>query len=158
MPIMSIVRLVLCVVLCLGIGALGGWVTYPEIATWYVGLAKPPGTPPNWVFPWMWNTLYVLMGASLWLLWDRSSASGARRAAIGLFFAQLALNAAWSPVFFGMHRVAAALVVILAMVAVTAATIVAVWPVKRAAALLLMPYLGWITYATWLNGGIWWLN
>ena len=146
MGLESLIRLVLCLSLCLAVGFLGGQVSYPEILTWYAGLLKPAGTPPNGVFPWIWNTLYVLMGASLWLLWDRAPEDRARQTAIGLFFVQLSLNAAWAPVFFGMHQVFAALIIIILMVLLTAATILATWPVNRFAALFLVPYLAWITY------------
>jgi tryptophan-rich sensory protein len=154
----SALRLLACLALCLGIGLTAGLVTAPEVAGWYARLVKPAGTPPGWVFPIAWNTLYTLMGISLWLLWDRAPASGARTTAITFFFIQLALNAAWSPVFFMQHQIAAALVIIGLMDFAVLATIVATWPAKRTAALLLVPYLAWICYATWLNAGIWALN
>src|SRR5262245_32581429 len=106
----SLVQLACSIGLCLLAGYVGAQVTYPEIATWYVNLAKPAWTPPNWVFPVAWNTLYVLMGVSLWLLW-RSSSSQAGLA-VALFLVQLALNAAWSPVFFGLHEIRWGVVII----------------------------------------------
>jgi tryptophan-rich sensory protein len=154
----SVLRLVLCLALCLGVGLVNGRVTAAEIPGWYSTLVKPAGTPPNWVFPVIWNTLYVLMAISLWLLWDRTHASAARTAAIGLFLLHLALNGTWSPVFFQQHNVFAALLILIGMDLAVLVTIVAAWPIKRAASLLLMPYLAWITYATWLNAGLWMLN
>ena len=95
-------RLGLCLLLCLGVGIVESIATRPEIPVWYAGLAKPWLTPPPVVFPIAWTTLYILMAISLWRLWDRAAApSPARSSAITWFFIQLALNAAWSPVFFG---------------------------------------------------------
>jgi len=152
----SLFRLVFCVALCLTVGYIGARATYPEIATWYAALAKPGWTPPNWAFPVVWNILYVLMGVSLWLLW-RSSTRQARLA-VGLFFIQLALNAAWSPVFFGLHEIRWGVVIIVALALTIAATIAIAWDVSRAAAWLLVPYLLWVIYAASLNSAIALLN
>ncbi len=154
----SIVRLAACVALCVGVGLLGGWVTYPQIPTWYAALAKPTWTPPNWAFPVVWNILYVTMGASLWLLWDRAPDGPATRRAIRLFLVQLALNAAWSPVFFALHQTRVALAIIVALALAIAATIAAAWHAMRPAAWLLVPYLAWVLYAASLNAGIVMLN
>lgn len=158
MKLNSVLRFVICLALCLGVGFVNGRVTAAEIPGWYASLIKPAGTPPNWAFPVVWNILYVAMATSLWLLWDRTTASASRTAAICLFLGQLALNATWSPVFFQLHNVFGALLVIIGMDLAVLATIVAAWPVNRAAALLLLPYLAWISYATWLNAGTWILN
>lgn len=158
MKLNSALRLIICLALCLGVGFVNGRVTAAEILGWYSTLVKPPGTPPNWAFPVVWNILYTLMAISLWLLWDRTTASAARTAAISLFLQQLALNATWSPVFFQLQNVFAALLVIIAMDLTVLATIAIAWPIKRAAALLLLPYFAWISYAIWLNAGIWILN
>jgi tryptophan-rich sensory protein len=129
-------------------------VTYPEIPTWYASLTKPWWTPPNCIFPLVWSVLYAMMGVSLWLLWDRSADTPRRRTVITLFFVQLVLNAAWSPVFFGLHHARAALVIIVLLAAAIAATILAAWHTQRMAAWLLVPYLAWVVYATTLNAGI----
>jgi tryptophan-rich sensory protein len=145
-------------VLCLGVGFTAGRVTYPEIATWYAALAKPGWTPPNWAFPVVWNLLYAMMGVSLWLLWDRAAEVAQRRTAIVLFFVQLALNAAWSPTFFFLHNTRAALGIIVLMAIAIAATIITARRVQSTAALLLVPYLAWVLYASTLNAGIVALN
>lgn len=150
----SLGRLVLCLLLCLGIGLLESAVTRPEIATWYAALAKPSWTPPPFVFPIAWTILYVLMAVSLWRLWDRAAPSAARRSAITWFLIQLALNAAWSPVFFGWHATRAALVVIVALFFAIVMTIIAASRADRPASWLLAPYLAWIAYATTLNAGV----
>jgi benzodiazapine receptor len=154
----STIRLIGCLALCLGVATINGSVTYPEIPTWYASLTKPSWTPPDWVFPLVWSFLYVTMGISLWLLWDRAADTASRRLAIALFFVQLALNAAWSPVFFGLHQMRAALVIIVLLVVAIAATIVAAWRTQRMAAWLLVPYLAWVVYATTLNAGLVVLN
>jgi translocator protein len=158
MPIASIARLAACLALCLAVGGITGGMTAAEIPTWYAGLNQPWWTPPNWSFGVVWTVLYILMGIALWLLWERAPAGTARGSAIGLFFVQLALNAAWSPVFFSLHRPGAALVIILALVACLAALIATAWRVQRTAAWLLVPYLAWVSYATTLNAGILALN
>ena len=152
----SLLQLAGCVGLCLLAGYIGAQATYPEIATWYAGLAKPSWTPPNWVFPVVWNALYVLMGVSLWLLWR--SANSRARLAIGLFFLQLALNAAWSPVFFGLHQIRWGVAIIVALAFTIAATISVAWDVNRTSAWLLVPYLIWVIYAASLNSAIALLN
>lgn len=150
----SLGRLVLCLLLCLGIGLLESAVTRPEIATWYAALAKPSWTPPPFVFPIAWTILYVLMAVSLWRLWDRAAPSAARRSAITWFLIQLALNAAWSPVFFGWHATRAALVVIVALFFAIVMTMIAASRADKPASWLLAPYLAWIAYATTLNAGV----
>ena len=154
----SFLRLICCLALCMGVAAISGSVTYPEIPTWYASLTKPSWTPPNWVFPAVWNVLYPLMGLSLWLLWDRAGGSPRRRSAVTLFLLQLALNAAWSPTFFALHQTRAALVLAIALAAVLAATIATAWATLRLAAWLLVPYLLWVLYAISLNAGIAVLN
>jgi tryptophan-rich sensory protein len=154
----SFSRLIGCLGLCLGVALINGSVTYPEIPTWYASLAKPSWTPPNWVFPLVWSVLYVMMGVSLWLLWDRAADTARRGTALTLFFQQLVLNAAWSSVFFGLHHTRAALVIIVLLAAAIAATILAAWRTQRIAAWLLVPYLCWVVYATTLNAGIVALN
>ena len=150
----SLGRLVLCILLCLGVGLLESAVTRPEIATWYAALAKPSWTPPPFVFPIAWTIFYILMAISLWRLWDRAAPSSARTSAITWFFIQLALNAAWSPVFFGWHATRAALVVIVALVFAVVMTMIAASRADKSASWLLAPYLAWIAYATTLNAGV----
>lgn len=150
----SVLRLVACLVLCYAIAALGAWSTIPNIPTWYAGLAKPSWTPPNWLFPIVWNTLYGMIAVALWLLWDRTPAVPRRERALGLLLVQLIFNALWSPVFFAAHYVWTALAIILVMIVLLLLVIRHAWPVSRWAALLLLPYLVWITYASTLNAGI----
>jgi benzodiazapine receptor len=154
MPPKSIGRLALCLLLCLGVGFLEGLVTRPQIAGWYAGLTKPSWTPPPILFPIVWTALYLMMAITLWRLWDRVAPSAARTAAIRLFALQLAINAAWSPVFFGWHGLRTGLLIIVALLVALAATIVATGKVDRLAAWLLAPYLVWVAYATTINAGV----
>src|SRR4029453_6580236 len=158
MSAFGFLRLVMCLALCLAVGFVGGRATYPEIAGWYALLAKPNWTPPNSAFPAVWATLYVMMAVSVWLLWERAAEGPAKFRAVVLFAVQLVLNAAWPPVFFALHQIRLALVVISALALAIGATIAAAWHVHRLAALLLVPYLLWVIYATALNAAIVMLN
>ncbi|WP_398471616.1 TspO/MBR family protein [Tardiphaga sp.] len=154
----SILRLLACLVVCLGIGIVGSIFTRPEIPGWYAGLAKPSWTPPPSVFPIAWTTLYVMMAIAFWRLWDRVAPSDSRRRAIIFFAVQLALNAIWSPVFFGWHGLRTGLAIIILMAVFIAATIVSTVRIDRLAAALLVPYLGWVLYASTINAGVVALN
>lgn len=154
----SVARLVLSLSMCLGIGILESLVTRPEIPTWYAALTKPSWTPPPLVFPIVWTALYVLMGVSFWRLWESEPGSQARSMAMFLFMGQLALNAAWSPVFFGWHCPVTALVIIATLLPTIGATIVFALRVDRVSALLLAPYFAWVAYASTINAGVVVLN
>jgi tryptophan-rich sensory protein len=121
-------------------------------------LAKPPLTPPNGVFGPVWTLLYALMAWAVWRILSRPADLPGRRGALGWFFVQLALNAAWSWVFFALHSPALGLVVILALVAAIGVTIRRFRQADRLAAWLLVPYLAWVLFATYLNLGVWRLN
>lgn len=150
-------RLAAAFALCFAVAALGGLATAPKIATWYAVLNKPSFTPPNYVFPIAWNILYALMTISLWRLWQAGE-SEMRNRAITLFLLQLAVNLAWSWIFFGAESIRGGLAVILALDALVIWTIYAAWQTDRIAAALLLPYILWIGYATALNAGIVRLN
>ena len=123
---------------------------------WYRALAKPALTPPGWVFPVVWTTLYVMLGFALAMI---LAARGAVRGrGVILFLAQFVLNLAWTPLFFGAHRVGLALLVIVAMTVLTIATAFAFARVRKAAAWLLVPYLVWISFASVLTWRIGQLN
>ena len=144
--------LVLFIVLVLGGGTLIGFMTLP--GAWYAGLAKPPFNPPNWIFAPVWTLLYIMVAVAGWRTWQSES----RNAGMTIWFIQLALNFTWSPVFFGMHQIGAALLVIVALLAAILAFIVMRWPRDRTAALLFTPYAAWVAFATLLNGSLWVLN
>jgi benzodiazapine receptor len=122
--------------------------------SWYASLTKPSWNPPNWIFPLVWTPLYVMIALAGWRLWR----GGPRSAAFIWWCVQLALNAAWSWLFFGQQSIGGALVDIIALWLAIGATIVAAWPRDRAAATLLMPYWAWVTFAVTLNLALWRLN
>ncbi len=148
--------------LCLLVGAADGAITAGAIAKWYVGLAKPPGTPPNWVFAPVWTTLYVLMGTAAWLVWQRGQAKSGpgnrHRRVLLLWGWQLLANSLWTPAFFGLNSALAGLVVIAALLALVVVTMLRFWPISRPAAVMMVPYAAWVAYATYLNAGIFVLN
>ena len=158
--------------LCLLVAGVDAALTEPGLQTWYPALRHPPGTPPGWVFPCVWIPLYVAMAVAVWRVWRRPvpglrlvgaapavpRAPGLRRRGLQLWGWQLAFNAAWNPVFFGLHKPAAALGVILCLGLLVALTLRDFRRIDRIAGLLMAPYLAWVCYATWLNAGIVWLN
>jgi len=133
----------------IGGGLAIGFVTRPD--AWYAGLAKPSFNPPNWLFAPVWTLLYVLIA----LAGARSYGQGLG-VAFGLWVAQLALNFAWSPVFFRLHR--PALAIVAALLAVIIAFIVQRWAADLTSALLFLPYACWVAFATLLNASIVALN
>lgn len=124
---------------------------------WYAELARPSWTPPSWLFGPVWTVLYFMMGASAWLVW-RKGGFRAQALPLRIFLVQLLLNAAWSAIFFGMHKLLLSSIEILLLWAAILATILVFRPVSRLAAWLLVPYLAWVTYASALNITIWRLN
>jgi benzodiazapine receptor len=120
---------------------------------WYRLLSKPPGQPPAWVFGPVWTALYALMSTSATRVF-RAPPSAARSRALALWWAQLALNAAWSPLFFGKHRARVALADLAGITATTAGYVAVVKDIDRPAAWMMAPYLGWLGFAGYLNGAI----
>lgn len=149
--------LVVCVGLCLAVGALGGWVTAGSVKDWYPTLHKPSFNPPNWLFGPVWTVLYVMMGVAAWRVWFKASGDRAR-GPLSLFGLQLALNLGWSVTFFGLHAIGAAVVVIVALEAAVLGTIFVFRRIDGLAAALLVPYALWVAFATLLNVTIWRLN
>jgi tryptophan-rich sensory protein len=135
--------------------AAGGAVFMP--GEWYASLNKPAWNPPGWIFGPAWTTLYAMMAVAAWLVWQRGGFAAQRRP-LGLFLAQLALNALWTPLFFGLRQSGVAFAEILLLWLAIGATLLAFRPVSRAAAWLLVPYLAWVSFAAVLNGTIWRLN
>ncbi|MEW5421978.1 TspO/MBR family protein [Amorphus sp. 3PC139-8] len=124
---------------------------------WYRGLRKPGFTPPNRLFAPAWTLLYILIAISGFLAWRAVGFAGAPLAFV-LYFLQIGLNAAWSPLFFGAHRPGLAMADIVLLWLAIAATILAFWPLSVAASLLLIPYLFWVGFACVLNFAVWRLN
>lgn len=142
---------------CELVGIAGTVFTSQAIPSWYSTLTKPVFSPPNWVFGPVWTTLYALMGIAGYLLWT-SKKSKQRTNALFAFGMQLALNGAWTPLFFGAKQLELAFIEILLLWGTIAITIRYSWRVQRLAAYLLLPYLAWVSFATLLNGALVWLN
>lgn len=138
-------------------GVIGSLATIPNIPTWYAALEKPLLNPPNWVFGPVWSVLYVLMGVALALV-ILAKTKRSKNNAYTWFGVQLALNTVWSLVFFGLHSPWLGVVVIAALIVSIIMTIRAFYPIKKAAAWLLLPYLAWVSFATYLTISIAVLN
>lgn len=124
---------------------------------WYASLNKPSWHPPSWVFGPVWTALYLLMAVAAWLVWRRGGWR-IRNRPLTAYLVQLALNAAWSPAFFGLQSPGLALVVILGLLTAIVVTLKVFHSVSRTAALLLIPYLLWVNFATVLNLTLWFMN
>jgi tryptophan-rich sensory protein len=144
-------------VLCFAVAGLGGLATGRSAGTWYPTLTKPTWTPPAWVFGPVWTALYLMMAVAAWLVWRKAGVAGARTA-LGLFGVQLALNAAWSWLFFGLRLPGAAFAELVVLWAAIVATVVAFWRTCPLAGALLLPYLAWCSFAAALNFALWRLN
>lgn len=136
--------------------AIGGLAS-ASAGSFYQQLVRPEWAPPGWLFAPAWTLLYLLMAISSWLVWREGGFRKARGALV-LFLIQLAVNAAWTPLFFVWHLGAAAFIEILILWALIVYTIVTFWRVRPLAAVLLLPYLAWVTFASGLTYTIWQLN
>jgi tryptophan-rich sensory protein len=141
----------------LAVGGISGFFTVSAIPGWYRTIQKPSWNPPNWVFGPVWTSLYILMGIAMFLIWTRPK-SPLRQRALYLNAAQLVLNFFWSLIFFNLHAIGWALLEIGVLWALIVSTMFAYDKVYKPAAWLLLPYIVWVTFATMLNGAIWWLN
>jgi benzodiazapine receptor len=137
------------------VAGLGSLATFNNVDGWYATADKAPWSPPNGVFGPVWTVLYTAMAVAAWLVW-RKRAPGTRRA-LTVYGIQLALNLAWTPVFFGLYPALGAaalwlaLAVILALIAAVAVTVLSFGPISRTAGLLLLPYVSWLVFAATLN-------
>lgn len=125
-----------------------------EPGKWYESLAKPSWTPPNWLFPVAWSTLYICIAAAA----ARVAPIEGSQYAMAFFALQIALNTLWTPVFFGLKRMGAGMVVLVALWISVAATLGAFWSLDGIAGLLFVPYLVWVTVAGALNYSVWRMN
>ena len=147
----------LSLIIPLAVGGISGFFTVSAIPGWYQTIQKPSWNPPNWVFGPVWTTLYVLMGIAMYLIWTQPRTEQRQRA-LYLNAAQLILNFFWSLIFFNLHAIGWALIEIIILWVVIVQTMFVYDRVYKPAAWLLLPYIVWVTFATILNGAIWWLN
>lgn len=145
------------VALCLTLSAIGGWVTAGSVGTWYPTLQKPVFNPPDWVFAPVWTLLYFMIALAGWRVWRSAGMAGAR-AGMAAYAAQLALNLAWSFLFFGSRMIGIAFAEILLLLAVIGVNAVLFWRIDRLAGWLLVPYAAWVAFACVLNFALWRLN
>ncbi len=151
-------KLLASLVLCFGAAVIGSTVTRPAVTGWYVTVQKPVFSPPNEVFAPVWTLLYFLMAVALYLVWHKRESGVRDNLALQLFAVQLTLNVFWSIVFFGLHSIGGGLVVIVLLATALVATIRRFWPISRLAAVCLIPYFLWLSFAAVLNFSIWRLN
>lgn len=151
-------KLVISIIVCQLAGAIGSFFTAPSISTWYATLEKPFFTPPDWAFAPVWITLYLLMGISAYMVWNKGLGKREARVAMAAFGVQLVLNSFWSVAFFGMRSPLMGLIVIAALWIAILATITKFMRISRKAGLLLLPYILWVSLAAILNLSIVMLN
>ncbi len=154
----DIIKLVISVLVSLAAGGIGSLFTFKAIPTWYAGLKKPPYTPPNWAFGPVWTTLYILMGISVFLIWQKGLTMDGVLLAFTLFWIQLVFNALWSIIFFGMKSKWGGVITIIVLWFLILATMITSFRVSGWAGALLIPYILWVSIASYLNIGIWLLN
>jgi translocator protein len=158
MAIKQASQLVFCVIACELVGILSTPFTIAAIPSWYVFLEKPFFSPPNWLFGPVWTLLYFLMGVSIYLIWKQGLQKAKVKQAVILFVIQLALNFAWSFLFFGLRSPVLGLIDILVLLVFIVATMKNFYHLSKTAFYLLVPYLLWVSFATLLNASIATLN
>ncbi len=142
---------------CFAVSAIGGLITSSSVGSWYQSLAKPSFNPPDWLFAPVWTALYLMMAVAGWRVWRRVGWRDGGPA-LGIFALQLGFNLGWSAVFFGLRMPGAGLIVIVLLLAAIAVTSRLFLKVDRLAGALLLPYLAWVAFASLLNASIWLLN
>ncbi len=153
-----LIKAIFAILLCLSAGGIGSAFTTPAIPGWYATLVKPSFSPPDWVFAPAWTVLYILMGLAAALVWSKGLQNPQVRTALVVFLVQLILNMIWSVLFFGLRSPLYGLVDIVFLWIMILVTIAQFSKVSTPAALLMIPYILWVTFASGLNLGIFFLN
>ena len=154
----KLLQIIIAVVICLVAGAIGSMATQSSVNTWYTTLSKPVFNPPNWLFAPVWTSLFVLMGISAGIVWNRGFYHKWVKTALYHFGFQLILNIAWSLVFFGLREIFGALLIVVGLFVLLLFTYKWFRVVNEKAAYLLIPYILWVGFASVLNFSIWQLN
>jgi len=149
-------KLLISIAIPLIIGFLGSVFTTNSVKTWFVTIIKPSFNPPNWLFAPVWTFLFILIGISLYLVWDSKKEN--KKFAYYIFAFQLIFNLLWSILFFGLHNPLLALLDIFVLWVLILINIILFYKISKSSAYLLMPYLLWVTFATILNFSIFLLN
>jgi translocator protein len=152
----DVIKLIICCGVPLAIGFAGSF--FMNSSDWYQTLQKPAFNPPNWVFAPVWTLLYLLMGVSAFLVWRKGLAGTAGRVALACFLLQVGFNAFWTPIFFGAKQPLIAFGDIILLWLAIAATIICFYRVSKLSAVLLVPYILWVSFAAVLNASICMLN
>lgn len=150
--------LIAAVLICELAGLIGSAFTYPSISDWYTKLNKPSFSPPNWLFAPVWVMLYLFMGVSAYLVWEKGMKKKEVRDALSIFVVQLLLNTLWSLLFFGLRCPLCGLLGIAVLWVAILLTIIKFRRISKTAALLLLPYILWVSFAVLLNFYVWMLN
>ena len=158
MKFRSLYRLAITIFISEFAGIIGSIFTFSAIPTWYSTLVKPDINPPSWIFGPVWTTLYILMGISAFLIWEKGLDRKDTRTALWAFGIQLILNSSWSIIFFGLHNPGWAFLNIIVLWLTILLTMILFYKISRPAMYLLIPYILWVTFASYLNYSIWILN
>ena len=142
----------------LGIGALGGLATSESVKTWYPTLNKPSFNPPNWLFAPVWTSLYILIGIAAYLVWIKRDKIAHFPRVLAIYFIQLILNLCWSFIFFSLHEIGFALFEIIILLIVIVANAIAFYKIDKWAGYLFIPYILWVSFASFLTYSIFMLN
>lgn len=151
-------KLIIALLLPLLAGAIGSAFTFTGVESWYQTISKPSFNPPNWIFGPVWTTLYILMGVSLYLIWNKGLKDKFIKNSFILFLIHLVLNSLWSIVFFGLENPGLALVVIIILWLMILVLIIRFYKINKISSYLLIPYILWVSFASILNYSIWQLN
>lgn len=151
-------KLIISIAIPLAIGLIGGGFTASQIPVWFAHLNKPSWNPPSWLFAPVWTTLYIMMGIALYLVWKSDAAKSIKKSAIIFFEIQLILNFCWSFIFFNQHQIGWAMIDISFLWLFIVATIFSFRKISLTAAWLMVPYILWVSFASFLNYSIWQLN
>jgi len=151
-------KLIISIFVCQGAGVIGSLFTSPTISTWYATLQKPSFNPPNWIFSPVWILLFLLMGISLYLMWEKGFENKKAKTAFFIFGVQLILNILWSILFFYLQSPLYAFIEIIILWLAILLTIISFYNISKPAAYLLLPYILWVIFAGYLNYSIWQLQ
>jgi tryptophan-rich sensory protein len=158
MKLGDIKKLIICLAVVLCIGFIGSFFITPAAMDWFRTLEKPVFNPPPWLFGPVWTMLYILMGISAFLVWRKGLNTASGKTAAAAFILQLVFNSLWTPIFFGLRLPLIALGDIVILWLAVFAAITGFWRVSKLAAVLLVPYIIWVTFAAVLNASIYMLN
>ena len=149
---------IICLLIPLTIGAIGGWLTFESVKTWYITLNKPSFNPPNGIFGPVWTTLYILMGISSYLVWKQRKYVTGYNWAVIIYILQLILNLMWSYLFFYQHQIGFALIEIGVLLLAIIINSFIFYRINKTAGLLFIPYILWVSFASYLTYSIYILN